>query len=87
MTEKEASNIVLVTGATGKHGGTGAYVVHKLRENGHLVRVLARRKSTMTEQLEKLGAEIVLGDLHDRASLVSAFNGVSQATFTYPMER
>lgn len=85
MTKEEPKGLILVTGATGQHGGTGAHVVRALLEKGHHVRVLARRRSTKTEQLETAGAEILIADLHDRTSLVRAFDGVSQATFTYPI--
>jgi uncharacterized protein YbjT (DUF2867 family) len=76
---------ILVTGATGQHGGTGAYVVEALRKAGRSVRVLARKHSAQTKILKDLGAEIILGDFHDRQSLLPAFDGVSTATFTYPI--
>ncbi|MDI1475181.1 NmrA family NAD(P)-binding protein [Polyangium sp. y55x31] len=85
MTSKTTSPGILVTGATGRHGGTGAHVVRALRAAGRPVRILARRKSPRTEALEALGAEIALGDLHDRASLVRALEGIGTATFTYPI--
>jgi uncharacterized protein YbjT (DUF2867 family) len=77
---------ILVTGATGHHGGTGAHVVEALRKAGRSVRVLVRRHSAQTETLKDLGAEIVLGDFHDRQSLLPALDGVSMATFTYPIK-
>jgi uncharacterized protein YbjT (DUF2867 family) len=80
-----ASKPILVTGATGRHGGTGAVVVQELLKLGQPVRVLTRRQSAQTEILRDQGAEIVLGDLHDRRSLLPALDGVSTATFTYPI--
>ena len=77
--------MILATGATGQHGGTGAHVVHALLAAGHAVRILARRRSDKTTELERAGAEVVIGDLHDRVSLIGALSGVSQATFTYPV--
>ncbi|SEF32352.1 Uncharacterized conserved protein YbjT, contains NAD(P)-binding and DUF2867 domains [Amycolatopsis pretoriensis] len=77
---------ILVTGATGRHGGTGAYLVRRLREEGHHVRVLARTHSERTTALTALGAEVVLGDLHDRRTIVSALDGVKQAYLTYPID-
>ncbi|WP_394619360.1 NmrA family NAD(P)-binding protein [Lentzea sp. JNUCC 0626] len=78
--------MILVTGATGRHGGTGAHVVRRLKEEGRDVRVLARTHSERTEALEALGAEVVLGDLRDRRSIVPALEGASQAYFTYPID-
>ncbi|MCR6484996.1 NmrA family NAD(P)-binding protein [Amycolatopsis sp. OK19-0408] len=77
---------VLVTGATGRHGSTGAHVVRRLREEGRAVRVLARTPGERTEALAGLGAEIVRGDLRDRRSLVPALDGVELAYFTYPID-
>jgi uncharacterized protein YbjT (DUF2867 family) len=76
---------VLVTGATGHHGGTGTYLVRRLIEEGMPVRVLARRLSSRTEALEELGAKVVVGDLHDRASLATALDEVDVAYFAYPI--
>jgi uncharacterized protein YbjT (DUF2867 family) len=76
---------ILVTGATGRHGGTGAHLVRRLREAGRPVRVLVRRLDDRVAEMERLGAEIAVGDLHDRASLVGAFTGVGEAYFTYPI--
>ncbi|MBO0678767.1 NmrA family NAD(P)-binding protein [Mycolicibacterium sp. S2-37] len=76
---------ILVTGATGRHGNTGEYVVARLREEGRAVRVLARTRSERTERLEELGAEVVLGDLQNRRSLLPALADVDLAYFTYPI--
>jgi uncharacterized protein YbjT (DUF2867 family) len=77
---------ILVTGATGRHGSTGAHVARRLREEGKPVRILARTLSERTDALTELGAEVVTGDLHDRRSLVAALNDVDLAYFTYPVE-
>ena len=79
------STPILVTGATGRHGGTGAHLVRRLREADRPVRVLARQRGERTAPLEALGAEIVGGDLHDHRSLVAALAGVEIAYFTYPI--
>jgi uncharacterized protein YbjT (DUF2867 family) len=79
------TNPVLVIGATGRHGNTGEYLVRRLREEDRSVRVLARKLGERTEQLAELGAEIVVGDLHDRQSLVPALTDVDLAYFTYPI--
>ncbi|MES2278641.1 MAG: NAD(P)H-binding protein [Bacteroidota bacterium] len=59
---------ILVTGATGK---VGSRFVPRLIAKGYNVRVLVRDEAKAAE-LGSLGAEIVLGDLFDEASLVSA---------------
>ncbi|GAB5897118.1 NmrA family NAD(P)-binding protein [Mycolicibacterium mageritense] len=80
------TNPILVTGATGRHGNTGEHLVRRLREAGHPVRILTRRRSERTERLAALGAEIVVGDLHDRRTLVPALADVDLAYFTYPID-
>ena len=77
---------ILVTGATGRHGSTGAHVARRLREEGRPVRILARTRSERTDKLAELGAEVVIGDLHDRRSLVTALTDIELAYFTYPVE-
>lgn len=76
---------MLITGATGRHGGTGAHIVSRLRQAGRPVRVLVREMDGRVAPLRAFGAEVVVGDLHDRASLVAAFKGVEAASFTYPV--
>lgn len=85
MTSKTASPI-LVTGATGRHGNTGEHLVRRLREEGRSVRVLARTLGDRTDRLAALGAEIAVGDLHDRRTLVPALADVDLAYFTYPID-
>lgn len=77
---------ILVTGATGRHGNTGEYLVRRLRDEGRAVRVLARTPGERTERLAELGAEIVKGDLHDRRTLLPALADVDLAYFTYPID-
>ncbi len=77
---------ILVTGATGRHGSTGAHVARRLRAEGRPVRILARKLSERTDALAALGAEVVIGDLHDRRSLVTALADVDLAYFTYPVD-
>jgi uncharacterized protein YbjT (DUF2867 family) len=77
---------ILVTGATGRHGSTGTHVVRRLREEGWPVRILARNVSDRTDALAALGAEVAVGDLHDRRSLVAALADVDLAYFTYPVD-
>jgi uncharacterized protein YbjT (DUF2867 family) len=80
-----AASPILVIGATGRHGGTGAAVARLLREQGVPVRALTRNADARLAPLQALGAEIVVGDLHDRRALRDALAGVEVAYFTYPI--
>ena len=64
---------IAVTGATGQQGGA---VARKLLADGWKVRALTRDlNKPAAQELEALGAEIVPGDLDDRAQLGAAFEG------------
>jgi uncharacterized protein YbjT (DUF2867 family) len=76
---------ILVIGATGRHGGTGATVVDRLRGRGRPVRALVRSDDERAAELRRRGATTVVGDLHDRASLAAAAQDVSAVYFTYPV--
>jgi uncharacterized protein YbjT (DUF2867 family) len=66
---------VLVTGATGRQGGA---VARHLLRRAIPVRALSRNPSKPSAQaLARGGAEVVPGDLDDRASLAKAMEGVS----------
>ena len=54
----------------------GRRLVEFLAAEGYSVRVLARKLSNI-EPLKKLGAEIFYGDVADKASLETAFDGVA----------
>ncbi|QVQ51480.1 NmrA family NAD(P)-binding protein [Spiractinospora alimapuensis] len=62
---------VLVTGATGKQGGA---TVHALIEAGIPVRAFVRDPKRGAA-VERLGAELAVGDLHDRESVIRAAQG------------
>ncbi|MFT3695889.1 MAG: NmrA family NAD(P)-binding protein [Kofleriaceae bacterium] len=79
-------SLILVTGATGRHGGTGAHVACRLQQEGHQVRVLVRMKDERSEALEAAGFDVRFGDLRDRASLLPAMQGIEQATFCFPID-
>jgi NADPH:quinone reductase-like Zn-dependent oxidoreductase len=57
-TKKMTPTKFLITGAT---GDTGGYTVRQLLEKNHPVRVLAHRPDERSEQMRKLGAEVVFG--------------------------
>jgi len=66
--------IIAVTGATGQQGGV---VARRLLAEGWKVRALTRDVNKPAAlELESLGAEIVAGDLDNRAELDAAFKGV-----------
>jgi NAD(P)H dehydrogenase (quinone) len=72
----------LVTGAT---GDTGGYTVEQLLERGHAVRVLAHREDGRSKRLEKMGAEVVIGDFLKFSDVRVAMQGVRGAYFCYPI--
>jgi uncharacterized protein YbjT (DUF2867 family) len=66
--------VILVSGATGQQGGT---VSRHLLAEGYRVRALTRdANSEKAKTLAAQGAEIVQGDLNDRASFESTLQGV-----------
>lgn len=76
---------VLVTGATGRLGGTGRHVAAELLRRGVPTRALVRQLDDRAEVLRDNGVEVVVGDLDDYASLLDALEGVESAYFTYPV--
>ncbi|MFD8563682.1 NmrA family NAD(P)-binding protein, partial [Streptosporangium canum] len=80
-------DIVVVTGATGTQGGAAA---RELLAAGWRVRALVRDPRTARGRaLADAGAEVVRGDMGDRASLDAALRGVHgvfsvQPTMGYP---
>jgi uncharacterized protein YbjT (DUF2867 family) len=59
--------VILVSGATGQQGGS---VARNLLERGFAVRALTRdTEKAAAKELVDLGAEVVSGDLEDRASI------------------
>ncbi|MEU5139662.1 NmrA family NAD(P)-binding protein [Streptomyces sp. NPDC021139] len=78
----DSSAPVLVTGATGRQGGATA---RTLLKSGVPVRALVRDPSTeRAAALAALGAELVVGDLDDRDSVVRAAAG-ARAVFSVQM--
>lgn len=70
----EKDNVILVTGATGKQGGT---IARELLSKGYSVRAMTRKPNDEPARgLKELGAEVVFGDLDDADSLVKALDGV-----------
>lgn len=68
------NKIIAVTGATGQQGGA---VARKLLAEGWQVRALTRDiNKPAAQELKALGAELVAGDMDNRAELDAAFQGV-----------
>ena len=74
---------ILITGSTGK---TGFFAAKTLLEKGYPVKAMTRRNSDTTKELEALGAEIVIANLLDLASLEKSMQGVERAYLIYPPE-
>lgn len=76
-----ADSPILVTGAAGKVGSIGPAVVKELRERGHAVRAMVRRRDDRSSALEALGAEVVDGDLTDLHAVHRAMQGCRRVYF------
>ena len=72
----------LVTGAT---GDTGSHTVEQLLARGHQVRALAHREDNRSKRLQKIGAEVVIGDFLDFDAMRTVLKGVRGAYFCYPI--
>ncbi|GAB1545407.1 NmrA/HSCARG family protein [Scytonema sp. NUACC21] len=71
---KPDDNTILVTGGTGRQGGATA---HHLLAGGWKVRALTRNpNSPQARKLAEAGAEVVQGNLNDRASVDRALQGI-----------
>ena len=69
---------ILVTGATGK---TGAALVAELRRSNWPVRAMVSREDSRSDNLRKLGAEVVIADMYDPEQLYVALNGITRAYY------
>ena len=65
------SCVILITGAGGK---TGRAIIRALVARGATVRALAHRPD-QTQALQALGAQVVIGDMRDRATMEQAARG------------
>lgn len=73
---ENSNQIILVTGATGNQGG--AVARHLLQRSNFTVRAFVRDPNKSNAQaLKQAGAELVTGDLNDRASIERALRGVT----------
>lgn len=70
---RKGQDVILVTGATGQQGGA---VARELLARGHKVRAMTRKPDAEpAKALRSLGAEVVVGDLDDPASLERVLEG------------
>jgi hypothetical protein len=86
ISERSGGKPLFVSGATGRHGGTGHVIIRELLKKGARVRALARVDDERPASLRAAGADVVIGDLHDYRTLRSSLEGVEAAYFTYPMK-
>lgn len=71
--------MILVVGAT---GSLGLEVCRRLRSRNQPVRALVRPGSTREEELRRLGAEVVQGDLRSREAVEAACRGATAVIST-----
>jgi NAD(P)H dehydrogenase (quinone) len=77
------SRKVLITGAT---GDTGRAAVKESIHRGLTVRAMVHGKDDRSVALEKLGAEVVVGDLHKIDQIRGAMEGMDAAYMVYPVQ-
>jgi NAD(P)H dehydrogenase (quinone) len=75
----------LVVGAGGRTGATGNHVARQLLARKLPVWALVFRADQRSEQLAALGAEVVVGDLHDISAMRRAMRDITGAYFLYPL--
>jgi uncharacterized protein YbjT (DUF2867 family) len=76
---------ILITGAAGgDQGSTGRIIATSLLEQGIPVRAFVHRLDDRSNELRRLGADILEGNLLDPASVQRAMENVKRAYFTYP---
>jgi uncharacterized protein YbjT (DUF2867 family) len=80
------SQPILITGASGgSQGSTGRFVTGFLLKQGVPVRAFVHKLDARSDELRQRGAEIVVGDLLNPASVQTAMRDVKRAFFTYPV--
>jgi len=75
------TNLVLVVGAAGRAAGE---VVPALVARGAEVRGLVRHAGQVDQVRRRGACEVVVGDLHDPASIESALDGVTSVFYLAP---
>lgn len=82
---KSDKETVLIFGATGRHGGTGGRVIERLQEQGRPIRAVVRTDDERAARLRESGVQTMVGNLHDRRTLLPALDGVSSVYVAYPV--
>jgi NAD(P)H dehydrogenase (quinone) len=77
------SKQVLITGAT---GSTGRPAVREAIGLGLKVRAMVHKKDERSDALEKLGAEVVIGDFAEINTVRDAMRGVEAASLCFPVD-
>ena len=72
---------ILITGAAGK---TASGVVEMCLQRGADVRALVRQSDGRSDRLEKLGADVIVGDMLSYEDMRKALSGVDSVYFCYP---
>jgi uncharacterized protein YbjT (DUF2867 family) len=85
MSPNTAVDPILVTGATGRHGGTGPLLLRMLRQGGNAVRAMVHIADDRSGALQAEGIEIAVADFRDHRALEAALQGVKRAYFCYPV--
>ena len=75
---------LLIILATGK---TGYAVTVQLLSEGYAVRIFVRTRNERALALEKLGAEIAIGDFDNYAQLKQAMEGIQHVYYCYPYKK
>ena len=78
----DSTSSLFVAGAT---GATGSHVTRLLLERGHHVRAFVHRADERSEGLARVGADVVVGDLHDLDAVTAALHGTQAGYFVYPI--
>lgn len=78
-----AKELYLVTGAA---GFTGKFTIDELLRAGKRVRALVRTNDARSDELQRKGAEVQVGDLFDFDSVRTALEDVTAAYFTLSVD-
>jgi uncharacterized protein YbjT (DUF2867 family) len=73
---------ILITAATGK---TGAEATKQLLKEGYPVRIFVRSRNAKALELEKLGAEIAIGQFSSYEQWFEALKGIDRVYYCYPI--
>lgn len=76
---------VLISGATGRMGGTGRHLVDVLAKDGLALRAMVRQEDERSEALRARGVEVVMADFLDEDAVRRAMHGVDIAYFCAPV--